>query len=43
MAANWDEAVGITFNKSGTQMFVWERPGRVWVVENGQRSLVLDI
>ena len=39
----WDEAVGLTFDKSGTSMFVWERPGRVWVVENGQRQLLLDI
>ncbi len=43
VAAQWDEAVGITFNRTGSQMFVWERPGRVWVVENGQRSLLLDI
>ncbi|WP_054411855.1 PKD domain-containing protein [Hymenobacter sp. DG25A] len=43
LSTGWDEAVGLTFNKSGSQMFVWERPGRVWVVENGQKSLLLDI
>ncbi|SMC00662.1 PKD domain containing protein [Hymenobacter roseosalivarius DSM 11622] len=43
VAAQWDEAVGIAFNKTGSQMFVWERPGRVWVVENGQRSLLINI
>ena len=39
----WNEAVGLTFNASGTHMFVWERGGRVWVVNNGQRTLLLDI
>ena len=43
VSAQWNEAVGLTFNKAGTQMFVWERPGRVWMVENGQRQRVLDI
>lgn len=35
--------MGLAFNKSGSQMFVWERPGKVWVVENNQRQLLLDI
>ncbi|WP_310397999.1 PKD domain-containing protein [Hymenobacter sp.] len=43
VSGQWDEAVGLAFNKTGTQMFVWERPGRVWVVENNQRNLLLDI
>ncbi|MCB2380559.1 PQQ-dependent sugar dehydrogenase, partial [Hymenobacter sp. BT635] len=43
LSSNWDEAVGLTFTSSGSQMFVWERPGRVWVVTDGQRQLVLDI
>ncbi|TGE18110.1 PQQ-dependent sugar dehydrogenase, partial [Hymenobacter elongatus] len=43
VSGQWDEAVGLTFNATGTHMFVWERPGRVWVVTNGQRSLLLDI
>ena len=43
VSAGWDEAVGLTFTSTGSQLFVWERPGRVWVVTNGQRQLVLDI
>ncbi|MBC6696820.1 PKD domain-containing protein [Hymenobacter puniceus] len=39
----WNEAVGLTFNASGTHMFVWERGGKVWVVYDGQRTLLLDI
>ncbi|SHJ86021.1 PKD domain-containing protein, partial [Hymenobacter daecheongensis DSM 21074] len=43
VSSGWDEAVGLTFTKTGDKMFVWERPGRVWVVVGGQRQLVLDI
>jgi glucose/arabinose dehydrogenase len=43
VSSGWNEAVGLTFNQSGTDMFVWERGGRVWVVINNQRSLILDI
>ena len=43
VSSGWNEAVGLAFNKSGSQMFVWERPGKVWVVENNQRQLLLDI
>ena len=43
VSAGWDEAVGVTFTSTGNKMFVWERPGRVWVVVSGQRQLVLDI
>ncbi|TGE24819.1 PKD domain-containing protein [Hymenobacter aquaticus] len=43
VSTGWNEAVGLTFTSSGSQMFVWERPGKVWVVTNGQRQLVLDI
>ncbi|RSK49836.1 PKD domain-containing protein [Hymenobacter rigui] len=39
----WNEAVGLTFTASGSHMFVWERPGKVWTVQNGQRRLLLDI
>ncbi len=42
VSTGWNEAVGLTFSSSG-KMFVWERPGKVWVVVNGQRQLVLDI
>ena len=43
VSSDWNEAVGLTFNSTGSKMFVWERPGKVWVVVNGQRQLVLDI
>src|SRR6187549_3524653 len=39
----WNEVVGLTFTEDGQDMFVWERPGRVWVVTNNQRQLLLDI
>ena len=39
----WNEAVGLTFNETGTEMFVWERSGRVWIVKNNQKTLLLDI
>ncbi|GAA3964913.1 InlB B-repeat-containing protein [Hymenobacter antarcticus] len=43
VSSGWNEAVGLTFTSTGSKMFVWERPGKVWVVVNGQRQLVLDI
>ena len=43
VSSGWNEPVGLTFNSTGSKMFVWERPGKVWVVVNGQRQLVLDI
>ncbi|MFC6223004.1 PQQ-dependent sugar dehydrogenase [Hymenobacter artigasi] len=43
VSAGWNEAVGFTFNSSGNKMFVWERPGKVWVVVNGQRQQLIDI
>ncbi|SHJ59615.1 Listeria/Bacterioides repeat-containing protein [Hymenobacter daecheongensis DSM 21074] len=43
VSSGWNEAVGLAFNKTGTKMFVWERPGQVWVVESGQKRLLLDI
>ncbi|HMG88446.1 MAG TPA: PQQ-dependent sugar dehydrogenase, partial [Chryseolinea sp.] len=39
----WNEAVGLTFGDDGTEMFVWERGGRVWVVKNNQKQLLIDI
>ena len=40
----WNEAVGLTFNETGTEMFVWERSGRVWIVkERSKDFLLLDI
>lgn len=32
--AQWQQPVGLTFANNGL-MFVWEKAGRVWVVENG--------
>lgn len=43
ISSEWNEAVGITFGKTGSQMFVWERSGRVWVMENDQKKLLIDI
>lgn len=33
VAGGWDQPVGLTFDAGG-RMFVWERAGRVWIVEN---------
>jgi uncharacterized repeat protein (TIGR02543 family) len=43
VSSGWNQAVGMTFNSTGSKMFVWERAGRVWVVVNGQRQQILDI
>jgi len=44
IGGTWKEAAGLVFSPTG-QMFVWERPGRVYVVENGvkQTQPLLDI
>src|SRR5258706_7297085 len=34
VGSGWNEAVGILFEDNG-RMYVWERGGRVWIVENG--------
>src|SRR6266850_5216495 len=34
IGSGWNEAVGILFEDNG-RMYVWERGGRVWIVENG--------
>ena len=36
VAGGWNEAVGLTFAGDG-RLFVWERGGRVWIVEDGVR------
>ncbi|MGC3946451.1 MAG: putative Ig domain-containing protein [Chryseolinea sp.] len=43
VSSQWNEAVGLAFSKDGQDMFVWERGGKVWVVRNSQRTLLLDI
>ncbi|MDX2286413.1 MAG: PQQ-dependent sugar dehydrogenase [Bacteroidia bacterium] len=35
--SGFDQAVGMTFDPNG-RMFVWEKGGRVWVIENGLRA-----
>ncbi|QHT69502.1 PKD domain-containing protein [Rhodocytophaga rosea] len=40
---DWDEAVGLIFSKDGKYMFVWEKGGKVWVVRNGTKKLIVDI
>ena len=41
---SWDNATGLTFASDG-RLFVWEKAGRIWIVENGVRSAqpLLDI
>ncbi|MBS0191035.1 MAG: PQQ-dependent sugar dehydrogenase [Phycisphaerales bacterium] len=34
---NWDRAAGVAFSPDG-RCFVWEKAGRVWIVEGGVRS-----
>ena len=43
VSTNWNEAVGLTFSEDGSKMFVWERGGKVYVVVNNQKQLILDI
>lgn len=33
----FEQPVGVAFDANG-RMYVWERAGRVWIVENGQKS-----
>ena len=44
IGSGWTEAVGLTFAVDG-RAYVWERAGRVWIVENGVKSATpfLDI
>jgi hypothetical protein len=43
ISSGWKQAVGLTFNKAGNQMFVWEKGGKVWIVESNQKKLFIDI
>ena len=36
IGGTWNQAVGLTFASDG-RMFVWEKAGRVWIVENGMK------
>src|SRR4030095_9481660 len=44
IGGTWTEAGGITFASDG-RAYVWERAGRIWIVENGAKSATpfLDI
>lgn len=37
IGSNWNQAVGLCFAPDG-RMFVWEKAGRVWNVENGVKA-----
>ncbi|MFT2008582.1 PQQ-dependent sugar dehydrogenase [Pontibacter sp. 13R65] len=45
IGSNWNAAVGMAFSKDGNRMYVWEKAGKVWIVENGQKlpSPLIDI
>ena len=43
VSTGWNQATGLTFNSTGSQMFVWEKAGKVWVVENNVKKLLIDI
>jgi len=44
VGGSWNEAAGLAFDENG-RMYVWERGGRLWIVENGVKSSqpLLDI
>lgn len=44
VGGTWTDAIGLTFDANG-RMFVWEKAGKVWVVENGVKlsTPLLDI
>ncbi|MFO0831380.1 MAG: PQQ-dependent sugar dehydrogenase [Phycisphaerales bacterium] len=37
IVGGWDQATGVTFDANG-RAYVWEKAGRVWIVENGVKS-----
>ena len=41
IGAGWSEAVGVAFGKNASgakdRLYVWERGGRVWIVEDGMK------
>ncbi|WP_439883358.1 PQQ-dependent sugar dehydrogenase [Pontibacter sp. MBLB2868] len=45
IGGQWDAAVGLTFSDDGSRMYVWEKAGKVWIVENGVKlpTPLLDI
>ncbi|MDX5435663.1 MAG: PQQ-dependent sugar dehydrogenase, partial [Pontibacter sp.] len=45
VGGEWEAAVGLTFSDNGDRMYVWEKAGKVWIVEDGERLAepLLDI
>lgn len=41
-SSNWQNPTGLTFDSNG-KMYVWEKEGKVYVVENNVKTLFLDI
>lgn len=37
VGSGWDQVAGLTFDPDG-RMFVWERGGKVWIVEDGTKK-----
>jgi len=42
VGSNWVQPVGLTFTPDG-RLVVWEKAGKIWLVENNNKSLMLDI
>ncbi|GHA80322.1 PQQ-dependent sugar dehydrogenase [Pontibacter akesuensis] len=38
IGGEWNVAVGLTFSNDGERMYVWEKGGKVWIVEDGERK-----
>lgn len=43
ISTGWNQPVGLTFNKAGDKMFVWEKEGKVWVMDSSSKKLLIDI
>ncbi|MCX2741157.1 PQQ-dependent sugar dehydrogenase [Pontibacter anaerobius] len=37
VGGEWDAAVGLTFSDDGQRAYVWEKAGKVWILEDGER------
>ncbi|MBC5772971.1 PQQ-dependent sugar dehydrogenase [Pontibacter sp. KCTC 32443] len=38
IGGEWNMAVGLKFSKDGKRLYVWEKSGKVWIVENGEKQ-----
>ncbi|WP_299759215.1 PQQ-dependent sugar dehydrogenase [uncultured Pontibacter sp.] len=38
VGGDWDAAVGLVFSDDGERMYVWEKAGKVWIVEDGKKK-----